>query len=270
MSDSSPRRMPTEVASAYRDPIYLRGLLLSGIYDKQDRDDVFRRLMSELVEQRGHVWIPPDGEDECRVSDYLLSASIHMVNKIDVLSSLEDYGGEECILPILAKLMQPRWAEWWSSFVLRSWNDALQWRTRATLVLGQRQLAWLAAQYARTVIDDVAEYERAEAIRAIDAAESWAIDPSTANASLAFAAYQAIRADAGSPAVAAAGAAASVAHSQKEYEGNFSYTMSCAANSSADDFADAYDDLGRLTRRLITPTLVTSASRGVRRSFLRR
>jgi hypothetical protein len=305
MSDRDPRPMPIEIQRAYRNPIDLRGLLMSSVYDQGDRQDVVDALMRSLIARYGDVWIMVGGEEmsvSTRLKDRLLKQDV--VRAIELLSSIEEYGRSDGVLPLLAQAMQPRWAVWWASFKWPNGWAVEPWSNIVRFVLGQRQSAWLAAQCARTAIDLVRAQNLRVARGAIKAAEVWALAPSDAKVGGAVTIAD-VSADilaqeesrmgdesrwAGIYAAWAAQSAALAAGADGfidadddadagddvdaravEYLGRTIRYASDAEGYANDDlriraFAKdaAYARLAALTKQLITPTLVTSASSGLR------
>jgi len=160
----------------------------------------------------------------------------------------------------------------------------------ANIVLGERQYRWIAAQYARAVIDMTRPQDRDVVIYAIEAAEAYALDSSEGNLNLMIAArnrssvaymevvaYSVDAPDAVFRAACAASAAVSTANSAAASATSAAVSAAAAVNVAVDAAANsaaavnavaarvnAYKQLAALTRQLITPTLITSASRGLR------
>lgn len=273
MSDRDPRPMPSEVQRAYRDPVDLRGLLATDVYSKADRRAVLDALVRSLVAKHGDVWIE-NGSREVRVTTRVRSFSKNANEAIRLLCGVEEYGGSDGVLPMLAHAMQPRWAAWWDGFELRGMNDLTDWARASTLVLGLRQVSWMAAQYARSAIDRVRPQDLKVAVRVIEAAEAWARVPSEANRQAADKA--ASEADDAASVVAAAYAESrSYRREARAYRALRSAAYAAMPDAmdavsaafyavhAYDSSKDAYGQLAALTRWLITPTLVTSASSGI-------
>lgn len=255
MQDTDPRPMPIEVQSAYRDPIDLLGLLKTDVYSPADRIAVRDALLSSLLATYGDAWVEV-GSKEVRVTTHVKAFRKNIVDGVEMLLDVPDYRGREETLPLLAQAMEPRWAEWWRSFQWKKQLDLIPWRDATKHVLGQRQFAWLAAQYARASIDRIrfdAEnfLELAKYLHAIRATENWARVPSAHNLRAAL--------EAKSETALAAYYAASVAADSAD---DAAFNAVGAAYDAA--YAGAF--LVNITRRLITPTLVTSAFVGARRN----
>lgn len=282
MKDSDPRPMPLEVQRAYREPIDLQGLLAwaassmpmaARVYGWEDRLVVRGALLESLLARHGDAWIAVGSREE-RVSTLVKSygARASAVTKaIELLLDVPDYGGREETLPLLAQAMQPGWAAWWSSFAWNDFVDVTTWRQASTYVLGSRQLSWLAAQYARTAIESLTWEDREVCLRAIEAAEAWAQVPSKSNRQATIDLADIVDVTPGAYADVRAATAATYAADAARDAANADarYAASAAANATSPKaplLPEAYARLASLTKRLITPTLVTSASRGLHAS----
>lgn len=144
--------MPPEVQRAYRDPLKLTELLDSHAYSESDRLFVRDELLRALVSRFGEVevFVGDKGRAQ-KVSTRVKSFKKNWLASIDLMLDVEQFGEREVTLPMLARIMEPRWQTWWStwqvkmtpSLIYRRWSDVV------VLVLGERQIRWVAAQIAR-------------------------------------------------------------------------------------------------------------------------
>lgn len=224
------------------------------------------------------------------------------VGVVEFAMAFDEYGGEESVLVELAQVMQPYWTRWWTSFEWKNVQDAGTFARPTSCVLSVRQLAWISAQCVRSVIDQVRPEHLQPCLLAVSAVEKCAIDPSYKNTKSAVAYGDEVgrlvaetvdmevgpvfagitnMAIASANAASAAKSATEVVASKPDEDG-FSYAavrmanlmLLCslsgpgrpdlvgAARSSA--MSDNRARLLAVVRRLITPTLITSASRGLR------
>lgn len=283
MKDSDPCPMPPEVQRAYPRRIDPVKLLQTSVYSEADRRGVLDALMRSLLEMHGDVWVPgwvAGSSNEVRVSRCVRWQDRSVVKSIEMLRRLEEYGGREGVDEQLARAMQPLWIQWWEGFAWRDWRDVVGWRNVVGHVLGPRQLAWMAAQYARVAIDLVWLQNRSAYIGAIEAAETWARVPSAANRQAAanaayaadtdvaayFAARTATADDAYSPTATASATVGAAAFTAAAAIDAVAARLSNAMDAYAAyayapaRAAAAYERLAVITKRLITPTLITSAS----------
>jgi len=253
MNDSDPRPMPPQVLAAYRDPLDLGELFATNVvpskYRLAVRDELLRRLVTKY------------GDAEIKSGSRFVSVARRVKRlddpweSIELLMSIPEYGGEEIVKLELAHTMQPYWARWWTLFEWKNWDDIHVWRNTARVVLGDRQLRWLAAQYARSVFSRTPQKDYYVCREAIESAEAYAADPSDDNLdrmeAARLSAFVTIR-------EAYVAGAYVVASSAQIAFGDALYF------ASAYHSAPSYDLTAALTRKLITPTLITSASRGLR------
>ena len=251
MNDSDPRPMPPQVLAAYRDPLNLTDLLASAVFTGRDRIAVRDELLERLIRKHGNVEVEIGKVGRTlpirkRVAQFKKS----VWGSIEVMIAAEELGGRQAVMLELASIMQPHWLRWW---------EAMNWVDRGSMkgsiwiadhVLGRRQLTWLAAQYARSVV--VLSSEQQVSVDAISAAEAWAIVPSEENrerATLACdAAYGAARrapvAAADDAALFAARAAANAADANVAAAATAAdyaaYAAAAAIHAAADYAADAY------------------------------
>jgi len=143
--------MPPEVQRAYREKLNLQQLFSSpALRDWKHR--VMQRFLREIVKIRGNteVTLRPDN---VIVDVASLAENRGRVLPEEVISAVcasPDYGGKEGTLPILAEAMEPKWQFWWASFrLLRAQPSELK---IMSYVLGPKQLSWIAAQSARLVL----------------------------------------------------------------------------------------------------------------------
>lgn len=276
--------MPSSVLAAYRDPVDLRGLLTrtylasSGeyrtvVYDDRARAEVLGVLLDSLSKRHGDVWVEIDGSED-PVSRAVRRMS-RVEDAISLLCEIDEYGGPREVLPLLAKAMQYGWARWWESFEWLSIDDVWRWRLAAELVLGTRQFTWLSAQFARTALGLAAPLYRADALRAIVAAEAYAETPSGYNRGVARSRADTLQRviiqwedearedyDVSVGVEAAHDAARAAASGDGSIASRFMTGAASAAAGSSEwrRGTEVFSRLGELTKRLITPTLVTEAS----------
>jgi hypothetical protein len=259
MNDSDPRPMPPQVLTAYRDPLELGELFATDVFTDQDRFAVRDELLRRLVEKYGNAEIE-SGSKLVTVTQHVAKFKKNPWNSIDSLMSVPEYGSESVKLE-LAHIMQPYWAKWWDRFEWSRSDSVYRWRDIAKIVLGDRQLRWLAAQYARSVIDRTRPLDRKVCLESVQSAEAYALDPSQLNWQRMRTASDAAS-DASDAAYADAYAASDAYAAYAAYAAATDAAYAAYANAAASDAA--YVTLAALTRRLITPTLITSASRGLR------
>jgi hypothetical protein len=276
MQDKDPRPMPIEVQSAYREPIDLLGLLETDVYSPADRIAVRDSLLSSLLATYGDAWVEL-GSKEVRVTTRVKAFRKNIVAGVELLLDVPDYRGREETLPLLAQAMEPRWAQWWNTFDWTTSSRAIfDWTKPTQRVLGLRQFAWLAAQYARTVIDLVQSDSRPNSprlrsacLRAIQHTERWSRQPSKLHEDEAIQAGKGALSlmpydspDAANAVDAAAYATRVVGYAQYEEAAVEQFQEACS--SAVLTGAKTTKELAELTRQLITPTLVTGAVRGAR------
>lgn len=183
MLESDPRPMPPEVQRAYRSPLDLLALLRSHVYSKEDRLQIREQMLEELLSRFGEseVFVGKSGKTQ-RVSARVKSFRSDWVSSIDFMIKLEQYGGPEITLPILARLMEPQWQRWWSTFRERDKRFASYkyqtWVEVAELVLGERQVRWVAAQIAREKLVGASARDEQAALPVIEAVEQYVQAPS--------------------------------------------------------------------------------------------
>lgn len=181
MNNSDPRPMPPEVQRAYHDPLELAHLLASHAYSDKDRLEIRDQLLSALVDRFGEVevFVGDKGRTQ-KVSARVRSFKKNWVGAIEFMLDVENFGGREVTLPMLARLMEPRWQSWWANFrqtpfrrvgVNRTWAEVAVW------VLGERQIRWMAAQLARTVIPFVEQEDVDFVLPMIETVESYCVRP---------------------------------------------------------------------------------------------
>ena len=272
MKDSDPRPMPPEVQRAYRDPLNLTDLLSSPVFTDRDRLSVRDELLDRLVRKHGNVEVEiGKGNRTLPIRKRVAQFKKNAWGSIEVMIASEELGGSESVMLELASVMQPYWLRWWEEMDWDGYKSLQVSMDISEKVLGRRQLTWLAAQYARSVVD--ISSDRQTCLAAISAAETWAVVPSKENldrsTEAASAAYDAVRA--ASAVYAAAGAAAFAARAAAFAADRAAAAAAYAAASAAYaayvsyvSYGASYSRLRELTKRLITPTLITSASRGLR------
>jgi hypothetical protein len=257
--------MPPEVARAYRDPLDLDELFATDVFTEQDRFAVRDELLRRLVGKYGNAEIE-SGSKFSTVKQRVGRFRKNPWNGINLLMSVPEYGGKDAVKLELAHVMQPYWGKWWDGFEWIDVGSIRNWRDTAAIVIGDRQFRWLAAQYARYVLDTDRSV-RAASLKAIKAAEAYAVDPSIENRVR----MQDARSFLDGPAFEAASYYGYDALSSGGNAAVDTVLSAVDAVLSAVSFAEpsvdvefVYARLAELTRRLITPTLITSASRGLR------
>lgn len=258
MRDNDPRPMPVDVKAAYRTYIDLLGLLGSDAYSDADRKQVFRALLDALIRDKGNVHFP-HGAKQTRTLEQRASAIKDMARSIAFILSVPDYGGEQETLPYLARAMEPRWQSWNES---QSWSgsDMLhRWFDVSRYVLGKRQFAWLAAQYARLALEFNTPAGRGAALEAIEITERWASNPNEDDFDKAWSASR----DAVSFDAHAASNAAAVICGGGSYYAYASFAAAEAAEAfnaytlkGGSPYYEAISRLCELTKWLITPSLI--------------
>lgn len=177
MRDSDPRPMPDVVKTAYYQPMDLCWTLGSSVYRAAEQKLVRDALLEALIRDKGNVHFP-HGPKQTRTITQRALAHKSPMESVKFILSVPDYGGEEQTLPYLARVMEPRWQSWWSSFSWSSSDSISSWGDSTRGVLGHRQYVWLAAQYARVAIGNISRRQSYAYMKAIDAAEMFALDPS--------------------------------------------------------------------------------------------
>ena len=280
MNDSDPRPMPPQVLAAYRDPLDLSALFASEVFSASDRIKIRDELLDELIDAYGSVELPR-GASYVSVRDRLSPLKKNVWKSIDILSSIEEYGGKDAVMARLARLMEPNWIRWWrdGDSMPMEWDDVI------ILVLGDRQLRWMSCQCARDCIDNTSPNDRSAVLTAIQSAEAFCIDPSEAKRSamksarydawLAAASYsRPYRYPIGTRGYSMGEAAFAAVRSSEASISLFS-TIGLSARSKASArrrsknerramIVEEEQRLMSLARSLITPTLITHASRGLR------
>jgi len=139
-----------------------------------------------LIRDKGNVHFDLGNGDAVTLEQRaILSRSNDFAGSIDVILSVDDYGGKESTLLYLARAMEPRWTEWWGAMSWGSFDELINWRKVCRYVIGQRQYAWIAAQHARFVSGYLTKATRAVSIKAIESTETWAMYPTEINRRLA-------------------------------------------------------------------------------------
>lgn len=183
MNDSDPRPMPPEVQRAYRDPLKLTELLDSHAYSESDRLFVRDELLRALVSRFGEVevFVGDKGRAQ-KVSTRVKSFKKNWLASIDLMLDVEQFGEREVTLPMLARIMEPRWQTWWStwqvkmtpSLIYRRWSDVV------VLVLGERQIRWVAAHIAREKLRGQDRQDDIDAVLTlVEAVERYCVRPTT-------------------------------------------------------------------------------------------
>lgn len=178
MRDSDPRQMPGVVQRAYqrsyRRPNDLLGLLKTHLYSDDDRSEIISRLCQILSDRHGDVWIIGSSGKNTRVTSESKRHKRNVDKAIAILVGVDEYGGVEGVYPVLASLMEPAWHRWWVSFRWDKEYSVYAWGGIVRHVLGGRQMRWMAAQVARSILDIVPRQDRELCLRVIEAAEEYA------------------------------------------------------------------------------------------------
>ena len=274
MKDSDPRPMPPEVQRAYRRPLELGRLFATDVFSPKDRLAVRRELIGRLVARHGNAEVEsPFGF----VSVPQRAAELERPWKgIDLLMSVPEYGGKDAVKLELAHVMQPYWSKWWDRFDWADWQSISRWKDTVAIVLGDRQLLWLSAQYARSVIWIADPESRDTLVAAFESIEDYSTSNSSgdldrmlemsrearmcAEVAEGVAAYDA----AYSASWASSDAASEESAAHAAYSAAAAASNAVVANRYVAATSTQLAQLASLTKRLITPTLVTSASRGLR------
>ena len=217
----------------------------------------------EILETKGNTEVPIRPGRRIMDVASLLDSKVLPLEIVDAVCKSPDYGGREATLPILAKAMQPRWADWWDEF--RFSDIEIDIKAMAC-VLGDRQLVWLGAQSVRWVLE-YTDVVRPLAESAIDFAEEWSLGRTTNTEEMSGVLWE--LAD-NIPALSAwsrARKAASAARSALmatvgDASSQLGNTVSDVAAALAPKLgrAQARSVIAYLFRQLITPTLITSAN----------
>lgn len=291
MKNEDPRPMPQSVLRAYMDPLNLMALFKRKIvFSIRDRSDVRDRLLMTLIDKHGvaEVFVTIDGSESVPVSvlDLPEIVSGGPLEAITAMMAIEEYGGEEGVKIELAKIMQPYWASWWDTFRWRGVTspneDILEWGFAAKHVLGEAQLRWMAAQFARRCLYLVRKGDQREALEPIRLAEEYCQSPSPSLLAEMRRFYRHIRDRSGAEYFAREACDLCCGEGALY---SFEKSMDRASIAIAIDMLDrtmsplepvpssvedgpyhdeARDILANLARSLITPTLITSPSRGLR------
>lgn len=283
MSDTEPRPMPARVQRAYRDPMDLYEVLISSVYSDEELLGTLNALATSLSERHGDVWIQiNDSEETVRDRVRRMVSSNSFMAVLRLLHGIEEYGGKEGVNAELARLMQPRFAEWWGRFRWNGRENVSAWMRAVNGVVGDRQFQWLLAQYARVALVSTRGETRRIALRAIEAGEAEARAPfpteeilaeSYRAQELAGRAWDSERTGSVREALVAASFAAKGLAAPEwgltSRSSSFATAVDCAAAAISDRTVAGPSDYSRLaevTRSLITPTLITSASGAARSS----
>jgi hypothetical protein len=271
MNDSDPRPMPPQVLAAYRDPLNLTNLLASAFFTESDRFVVRKELLDRLIRKHGNIEVAiRGGSRTLPIRTRVAQFKKDVLGSIEVMMAAEEFDGRDAVMLELAAVMQPFWLRRWEAMSLDDYGSARQKMKIVYNVLGDRQLAWIAAQYARVVIDMNRNSDREVAVDAILAAEAWSIVPSEGNRAEALrASYNAMTKATANAATFAAGHAASsacsyVSDSSAAAYGSAFQALAPTLGRSYSGIAAARSRLSELTKQLITPTLITHASGALR------
>jgi hypothetical protein len=261
MMDSSPRPMPQIVLRAYRKNLQLQKLLLSEAFSLQQRVEVRDELLRQLLKKYGSADVFY-GDTEFSTSDIpeVYGKEDFYATGIEALMTVPDYGGEESVSRELAAVMQPYWFRWWGRFSWGNFRDVVDWKGVVQLVLGGGQRLWISAQFARSVIDNAAGPIRADCISAIETSEEYAKSPSGIIRDRMNKIKQKLEPYTGEMNT---DSELAIAASWYLLASNANLALAYSAESAVLS-GQSYDYLARLAKQLITPTLITLPSRGVR------
>lgn len=264
MNDSDPRTMPPVVARAYQDPIdYVKILHTPTLLAR--REEVLVATMRRLVDRYGDVWISRRGI-EAPVSVFVLDG-FDMGTVLSVLFKVQEYGRDN-VSSALAESMQPIWADRWESMDGGSMSRNL---SDASYFVSDRQIVWIGAQCARSVLDSVSPGIRTRCLDAIEAAERWCIDPTPRNAVNAGRAnlpgfvkddtpYSYMSLAAFSAFMAASAAWSPYSKLQETWRCIRLAAESEAGRSDIDLETDAMDRMADIAKDIFTPTLIVRPS----------
>lgn len=274
MRDNDPRPMPPQVLAAYRDPLNLKQLLASVVFTDRERFDVRDELLERLISKHGSVEVEQNKRllpIRKRVSKFKKRAW----SSIDVMVAAEEYGGRDSIMIELATVMQPYWHRWWETFSFAV--ELSRFEDVSIHVLGDRQIRWISAQLARIALPRALPSNVDVCISAIESAEECCESPSLR----AEEAMRAMSVKAGDAALLrtpisnfrsyqATLASASASQAHPSAANALMYAFGSFASSEYSSFTvgeaavKAEQTLNGVVRSLITPTLITHASRGLR------
>lgn len=283
MDYAKPREMPTWVKASYREPMDLLALLSFSerryrgalpdernprieVYSDQDRKSIRDRLLRALVRRYGMAEVDVGGE--LKTVDQLVREISDPIEAIGALLNVEEYGGKEETLPMLAIEMDPQWQRWWGEQAWASSLEIFDWERVILSVVGDRQMAWLAAQYTRKLAW-IAKGARQELIyRSVEIAEQWALDPSAENKNKARKAEREVSGlqsmgegptkratDAAQSTLLLVGYARKLNALSKVAE-NVVYAMSMSTGKTSQQWSL---ELCEMTKELFSPTLITRA-----------
>jgi hypothetical protein len=274
MKDSDPRPMTPTVLAAYSDPLNLKELLASVVFTDRERFDVRDKLLERLISKHGSVEVLQNKRFlpiRERVSKFKKRAW----NSIEVMVAAEEYGGRDSIMLDLATIMQPYWHRWWETFSFAV--EFSRFEAVSILVLGDRQLRWISAQLARVALPRVLPSNVDVCISAIEAAEEYCESPSfrTEEPMLAMSIKAGDAASLRTPirnfrSYNAARASASASQAHPSVASSLMFAFGSFASSEYSSFTvgeaavKAEETLNSVVRSLITPTLITRPSRGLR------
>lgn len=176
------------------------------------------------------------------------------------MMTVPDYGGEESVSRELAAVMQPYWFHWWSRFSWGDFRDVVDWKGVVQLVLGSGQRLWIGAQFARSVIDNVVGPIRRDCESAIETSEQYAESSSGIIRDRMNRIRQKLEPYTGEMNT---GSELAIAASWYLCSSNANLALVYSAENAVLS-GQSYDYLARLAKQLITPTLITLPSRGVR------
>ena len=170
------REMPPQVLAAYEDPLELDKLLDSVVFTDSDRLRVRQELLDRLVKKHGNVEVEVGGRLmplKTRVAQFRKD----FWKSMDVIRGVEEFGGKEGFMTHLALVMDPYWQKWWADYYYSDSLATSGWVNAVSCVLGARQLLWIAAQSTRRVLNLGSDRSSRVRLDAVRLAETYAIKP---------------------------------------------------------------------------------------------
>lgn len=297
------RSMPASISGSYRDPLNLLHLYSSPCMSGMDQLNILREFFASLVRRFSDVEVFVGRQGKVKKLSSLVSrwiSSSRLLHAMEYLVDLEEFGGRDETLPMLAEVMQPYWLETWRIALSSAYDgfgvppnlNPAPWMSVFGTVLGTRQLLWIVAQCARVAVshfdwEQLARQQREALTDGIEYAESVAAMLPTKQAaspvlfslslllrepSLYLGEQAAVRCV--SSAVDAAVEAQThlrrrdLPEPEDKFFSDLSAAVADAIRSwnfqSANGFEEQTMEIQGVFMNLITPTLITSASRGLR------
>jgi predicted protein tyrosine phosphatase len=279
MKSNKPKKMPASIAGKYSNFVALRPLF-SEMLATKDREAVCDAVAESLSKRYGMVYITRKGED-VPITKLREESGMHTLEFIDLLYGIDEYGGSESLSIELASAMQPYWNVWWDQFSLVTLDADSRIIDH---VLGKEQILWISAQIARRATRFAGPAATTLA-RALEVIEDWiagrssksdvkrlvddildSTDSVEADDEAPFASVDAVMAFcdmANDTSIMAVSTFQAVVRST-------SYAEGFADDPGADDAElarnrnAARSACADVARAVFTPTLITTASRGLR------